>query len=64
MADQQQDDVAAPVADEQNQVMAPTEKKVIKKIIRKKRRPARPQVEPDFLGSEPPPQTGTTFNIW
>lgn len=37
-----------------NRTMAP---------IRKKR-PARPQVEPDFLGSEPPPQTGTTFNIW
>lgn len=36
----------------------------IKKIIRKKRRPARPQVDPSFINSEPPPQTGTVFNIW
>lgn len=40
-----------------------TQKK-IKKIIRKKRRPARPQVDPATLKSEPPPQTGTVFNIW
>ncbi|KAM0256376.1 hypothetical protein ACHAQJ_005027 [Trichoderma viride] len=75
MADQREDDIeVAPVADEENQnmtvattssdVAAPTEKKVIKKIVRKKRRPARPQVEPDFFSNEPPPQTGTTFNIW
>ncbi|PNP53400.1 hypothetical protein THARTR1_06094 [Trichoderma harzianum] len=50
MADQHEDGVA----------MAP----VVKKIIRRKRRPARPQVEPDFFTNEPPPQTGTTFNIW
>jgi len=35
-----------------------------KKIIRRKRRPARPQVDPSTLKSEPPPQTGTIFNIW
>lgn len=35
-----------------------------KKIIRKKRRPARPQVDPGTFKSEPPPQTGTIFNIW
>ncbi|KNG82646.1 pre-mRNA-splicing factor cwc2, partial [Aspergillus nomiae NRRL 13137] len=35
-----------------------------KKIIRKKRRPARPQVDPATVKSEPPPQTGTVFNIW
>lgn len=36
-----------------------------KKIIRvKKRRPARAQVDPSIITSEPPPQTGTTFNIW
>ncbi|UKZ46276.1 Pre-mRNA-splicing factor [Trichoderma virens] len=75
MADQQEDGVAmAPVSDEETQnmavattnseVAAPTEKKVVKKIIRRKRRPARPQVEPDFFTNEPPPQTGTTFNIW
>ncbi|KAI1131906.1 RNA recognition domain-containing protein [Nemania abortiva] len=44
------------------EVAAPAPKKV-KKIIRK-RRPARPQVDADFIKSEPPPQTGTTFNIW
>ncbi|MCJ1476873.1 Pre-mRNA-splicing factor [Lambiella insularis] len=35
-----------------------------KKIIRRKRRPARPQVDPSTMKSEPPPQTGTIFNIW
>ncbi|KAI1138898.1 hypothetical protein F5Y05DRAFT_354578 [Hypoxylon sp. FL0543] len=44
------------------EVAAPAPKKV-KKIIRKKR-PARPQVDPSFITSEPPPQTGTIFNIW
>ena len=39
--------------------------KRVKKIIRKKRRPARPQVDPaTFKSNEPPPQTGTIFNIW
>ncbi|KAL3474530.1 putative cell cycle control protein [Aspergillus californicus] len=38
--------------------------KKTKKIIRRKRRPARPQVDPATLKSEPPPQTGTVFNIW
>ncbi|KAL8914066.1 MAG: hypothetical protein Q9172_007160 [Xanthocarpia lactea] len=41
----------------------PTLKKT-KRIIRKKRRPARPQVEAGTFKSEPPPQTGTIFNIW
>ncbi|KAF0331399.1 Pre-mRNA-splicing factor [Colletotrichum sp. SAR11_59] len=45
------------------EVAAPAERKV-KKIIRKKKRPARPQVDPSFITSEPPPQTGTIFNIW
>ncbi|KAH8772790.1 pre-mRNA-splicing factor CWC2 [Diaporthe sp. PMI_573] len=36
----------------------------VKKIIRKKKRPARPQIDPALIKSEPPPQTGTTFNIW
>ncbi|KAF9881161.1 hypothetical protein CkaCkLH20_01311 [Colletotrichum karsti] len=45
------------------EVAAPTERKV-KKIVRKKKRPARPQVDPSFITSEPPPQTGTIFNIW
>jgi hypothetical protein len=46
-----------------NEVAAPAEKKV-KKIIRRKKRPARPQIDPDLIKSEPPPQTGTVFNIW
>ncbi|KAI1736221.1 RNA recognition domain-containing protein [Xylaria scruposa] len=44
------------------EVAAPAPKKV-KKIIRKKK-PARPQVDADFIKSEPPPQTGNIFNIW
>ncbi|TKA28873.1 Pre-mRNA-splicing factor CWC2 [Salinomyces thailandicus] len=35
-----------------------------KKIIKRKRRPARPQQDPATFKSEPPPQTGTIFNIW
>ncbi|KAK7421389.1 Pre-mRNA-splicing factor [Neonectria punicea] len=46
------------------EVAAPTGKKVIKKIVRKKKRPARAQVDPDFITSEPPPQTGVTYNLW
>ncbi|KAK0651926.1 hypothetical protein B0T16DRAFT_426589 [Cercophora newfieldiana] len=46
-----------------NDVAAPAEKKV-KKIIRRKKRPARPQIDPALIKSEPPPQTGTVFNIW
>ncbi|KAK5104848.1 Pre-mRNA-splicing factor [Meristemomyces frigidus] len=34
------------------------------KIIKRKRRPARPQQDPATFKSEPPPQTGTIFNIW
>ncbi|KAI0146346.1 hypothetical protein GGR57DRAFT_287247 [Xylariaceae sp. FL1272] len=47
---------------ESTEVAAQAAKKV-KKIIRKKR-PARPQVDSDFITSNPPPQTGTIFNIW
>ncbi|KKY25585.1 putative cell cycle control protein [Phaeomoniella chlamydospora] len=52
---------SSPTADEENQLEPPTKKT---KIIRRKRRPARPQVDPSTLKSEPPPQTGTIFNIW
>lgn len=38
--------------------------KKTKKIIRKKRRPARPQVDASTMKSEPPPQSGTTWNLW
>lgn len=46
-----------------NEVAEPAVRKV-KKIIRKKKRPARPQIDPALIKSEPPPQTGTIFNIW
>ena len=42
--------------------LEPPQKKT--KLIRRKRRPARPQVDPSTVKSEPPPQTGTIFNIW
>ena len=35
-----------------------------RKIIRRRRRPARPQIDPSELKTQPPPQTGTIFNIW
>ncbi|KAG4428586.1 Pre-mRNA-splicing factor [Cadophora sp. M221] len=44
--------------------VAPVGERKMKKIIRKKKRPARPQVDPSTMKSEPPPQTGTIFNIW
>lgn len=39
-------------------------KRKVKKIVKKKRRPARPQQDPATFKTEPPPQTGTIFNIW
>ena len=40
-------------------------KKMVKKVLKKKRRPARPQVDPSTISTgELPPQTGTIFNIW
>ena len=39
-------------------------KKVVKKIIRKKKRPARVQMDTSEITSDAPPQTGTTYNIW
>ncbi|KAG5997290.1 Pre-mRNA-splicing factor [Claviceps pusilla] len=56
------DGVGAP--DESMAVATTGEKRVVKKIIRKKKRPARVQMDPSEFGSEPPPQTGTTYNIW
>lgn len=46
------------------EVAAPTAKKVIKRIVRKKRKPARVQVEEDVAYEDAPPQTGVTYNIW
>lgn len=74
MADTAEQVATVPVADQEDQEMAlattntdvaaPTTKKVVRKVIRKKKRPARVQIDPDTLTSEPPPQTGTIFNIW
>ena len=36
----------------------------VKKIVRRKRHPARPQVDASIMKSEPLPQTGIIFNIW
>lgn len=36
----------------------------VKKIIRRKRRPARPQVDPATFKQEAPAPTGTIYNIW
>ncbi|KKA28374.1 hypothetical protein TD95_000227 [Thielaviopsis punctulata] len=57
-------DPDAPPASESTDLAATAPARKVKKIIRKKRRPARPQVDPSFITSEPPPQTGTVFNIW
>ena len=51
----------SPSADGEDSQEPPAKKT---KMIRRKRRPARPQVDPSTLKSEPPPQTGTIFNIW
>lgn len=41
------------------------EKSGQRRTVKKKRRPARPQVDPaTWKGGLPPPQTGTIFNIW
>ncbi|KAF9734092.1 Pre-mRNA-splicing factor [Paraphaeosphaeria minitans] len=40
------------------------EGKRVKKIIRRKRRPARPQVDAATFKTDAPPPTGTIFNIW
>lgn len=49
------------ISDDTTLTEPPTKKT---KLIRRKRRPARPQVDPSTIKSEPPPQTGTIFNIW
>lgn len=47
-----------------NNETAVTVEKKVKKVIRRKKRPARAQIDSAAMKSEPPPQTGTIFNIW
>ncbi|KAF2731228.1 pre-mRNA-splicing factor cwc2 [Polyplosphaeria fusca] len=55
----------APVTDEKTIITTNAEGKRVKKIIRRKRRPAPPQVDPaTFKIDNKPPPTGTIFNIW
>lgn len=51
-------------ADDGAEAQTATGGKKVKKIIRRKKRPARVQIDPALIKSEPPPQTGTIFNIW
>lgn len=60
----QEDNGGALVAQPSTEVAPPKEKKMIKKMIRKKKRPARVQMDPEEFTDEPPQQTGTIFNIW
>ncbi|KAH6893229.1 hypothetical protein B0T10DRAFT_481779 [Thelonectria olida] len=65
VAGQDEEAMAVTTTNNNTEVAAPTGKKVVRKIIRKKRKPARVQVEADFAQSEGgPPQTGVTYNIW
>jgi hypothetical protein len=55
--------VPAPTTD-QTIITTNADGKRVKKIIRRKRRPARPQVDPATFKTDAPPPTGTIFNIW
>ncbi|KAK4159030.1 Pre-mRNA-splicing factor CWC2 [Cladorrhinum sp. PSN259] len=65
MADTENDaqELALATINNNNEVAPPTEKKV-KKIVRRKKRPARPQVDPATVKNELPQQTGTIYNVW
>src|SRR4051812_22216955 len=52
-----------PITSEQTIITTNAEGKRVKKIIRRKRRPARPQVDSAFKQDAPPP-TGTIYNVW
>ncbi|KAJ4353832.1 Pre-mRNA-splicing factor [Didymosphaeria variabile] len=51
-------------ASDQVVITTNAEGKRVKKIIRRKRRPARPQVDAATFKTDAPPPTGTIFNIW
>ncbi|KAF2205132.1 hypothetical protein GQ43DRAFT_460150 [Delitschia confertaspora ATCC 74209] len=57
-------DLAPITTSETTVITTNAEGKKIKKIIRRKRRPAPPQVDPATFKTEKPPPTGTIFNIW
>lgn len=54
----------APMTTEQTIITTNADGKKVKKIIRRKRRPARPQVDAATFKTDTPPPTGTIFNIW
>lgn len=60
----EQGDDSMAVATTSTEVAPTGEKKMVKKIIKRKKRPARVQLDPSEISSEPPPQTGTTYNLW
>ncbi|EMD91905.1 hypothetical protein COCHEDRAFT_1020960 [Bipolaris maydis C5] len=49
---------------EQTIITTNAEGKKVKKIIRRKRRPARPQIDPAEIKTQETPQTGTIYNVW
>jgi hypothetical protein len=49
---------------EQTIITTNAEGKKVKKIIRRKRRPARPQVDPATITKNEAPQTGNIYNVW
>lgn len=57
-------DLVPATTSEQTIITTNAEGKRVKKIIRRKRRPARPQVDAATFKIEEAPPTGTIFNIW
>lgn len=49
---------------EQTLITTNDDGKRVKRIIRRKRKPARVQIDPADIPSDTPTQTGTVFNIW
>lgn len=54
----------APITTEQTIITTNADGKKVKKIIRRKRRPARPQVDPATFKTDAPVPTGNIYNVW
>jgi hypothetical protein len=54
----------AHITTEETTITTNAEGKKVKKIIRRKRRPARPQVDPATFKTDAPPPTGTIFSTY